>query len=184
MNREHCTLCVAVYLDDVFVYVCVCVFVCVQALYGTLVDLNDIALQLFMMGVELNEKINKIKKNRMRREGVWWWCDRGEEIPVDFVLCFFFFFLPPSASQKKRRRAGISFENISSPAFLPSSSLHLLAPLLLALFLLSHRRSLFMLWTANQWAELFRGLNYAVILGFCLLCPSFFALTSSGILSW
>lgn len=101
-------------------------------------------------------------------------------------LCvvFFFFFLPPSASQKKRRRAGISFENISSPAFLPSSSLHLLAPLLLALFLLSHRRSLFMLWTANQWAELFRGLNYVVILGFCLLCPSFFALTSSGILSW
>lgn len=25
MNREHCTLCVAVYLDDVFVYMCVCV---------------------------------------------------------------------------------------------------------------------------------------------------------------
>lgn len=112
---------------------CVCVYVCVcvQILYSTLVDLNDIALRLFMMGVELNGKKNKIK-NRMRNEGVWWRCDRGEEIPVDFV--FFYFFC--SASQKKRRRARISFENISSPAFLPSSSLLLLAPLLLALFLL------------------------------------------------
>lgn len=69
MNREHCTLCVAVYLDDVFVYMCVCVRVCVQILYSTLVDLNDIALRLFMMGVELNGKKNKIK-NRMRNEGV------------------------------------------------------------------------------------------------------------------
>ena len=121
MNREHCTLCVAVYLDDVFVYVCVCVFVCVQALYGTLVDLNDIALQLFMMGVELNEKINKIKKNRMRREGVWWWCDRGEEIPVDFVLCFFFFSSPPP---RLRKRDGELESHLKTFPRLPSFHLH------------------------------------------------------------
>lgn len=33
--------------------------VCVQALYSTLVDLNDIALWLFIMGAELNEKTER-----------------------------------------------------------------------------------------------------------------------------
>lgn len=42
-----------------------------------------------------------------------------------------------------------------------------------------------MLWTANRWAELFRGLNYVVILGFfAFSAPLFFALASAGILSW
>lgn len=150
---------------------CVCVYVCVcvQILYSTLVDLNDIALRLFMMGVELNGKKNKIK-NRMRNEGVWWRCDRGEEIPVDFV--FFYFFRP---SEKETAGWNLIWKHflaclpsIFIPAPPRSTSSRPLSTF-------PSRRSLFMLWTANRWAELFRGLNYVVILGFfCLLCPSFF----------
>lgn len=149
------------------VCVCVCVrCVCVQTLYGTLVDLNDIALRLFMMGAELN---GEKKKNRMRSEGLWWRCNRGEEIPVDFV----FFFFPP----RLRKRDGELESHLKTFPRLPSfhlhprsSSLHFFSPS----FYFSHRRSLFMLWTANRWAELFRGLNYVVILGFLLSLPLFF----------
>lgn len=154
---------------------CVCVYVCVcvQILYSTLVDLNDIALRLFMMGAELNGKKNKIK-NRMRNEGVWWRCDRGEEIPVDFVF-FFLFFFPLRVSEKETAGWNLIWKHflaclpsIFIPAPPRSTSSRPLSTF-------PSRRSLFMLWTANRWAELFRGLNYVVILGFfCLLCPSFF----------
>lgn len=154
---------------------CVCVYVCVcvQILYSTLVDLNDIALRLFMMGAELNGKKNKIK-NRMRNEGVWWRCDRGEEIPVDFVF-FFLFFFPLRVSEKETAGWNLIWKHflaclpsIFIPAPPRSTSSRPLSTF-------PSRRSLFMLWTANRWAELFRGLNYVVILGFfAFSAPLFF----------